>query len=759
MKTMRFSASIILFSLVVTAPLFLFAQWFDKRQDRSLPHASFSKTAYTRQQPARATIPLITDLVGAISTDTLENTLRQLQNWGSRFMLNDNHKDVATWLMNKFISYGYTDVKLDSFYNTNPNFYTDSTWQYNVVCTLHGASAANEIYVVGGHYDSFSNTDPFTEAPGVDDNGSGTAATLETARVMAAMNFHPEATIRFVLFAAEELGLFGSKFDAHQAKLEGKDIRLMFNMDMVANDPDNLKELIGDWYPGFKWAWLAAAGAIERYTDLSVIIYDVPVNGADSYAYYEEGFPAFDCIENDFSPYYHSPADTVGNYNIPYLAKVTGGAIATLAEQQLFPTPQGVIAHSSDLNITLQWKSTDNSIIQGVNIYRSVVRGSQYQKINSTPISVPVYQDITVEPNRQYYYVLTTVNDSLQEGGFSEEVTGVRFNFCDTLLVLANLKGTLTTPDSVFAFYQAVLDTIPYVWYDLNASNKVSLGMLSRYHSVLWMNNSTSFESPDDTVLQAVSEFISQGGNILFTGFHPMKYWMNLPTYPVKIPETSFYRQLFKVDSAECVAQCMMYRANTSKPDYDTMNVDTQKNLSVNFPGQVYNLEILNPAPNADIIYRLDSKYDTTSNFGRMKNHPVGLEYMGADYKSILLSFPLYYIDTNDARAFLHYVMTKKFNSQTGIAVTDPTDLFALCVYPNPAHDICFVSFNLPENGQAKISLFSSQGQVLKSLYNNRIEKGTHLFSIETGGLSPGLYRVVLESEKKKSVRSIVIIR
>ena len=66
--------------------------------------------------------------------------------------------------------------------------------------------------------------------------------------------------------------------------------------------------------------------------------------------------------------------------------------------------------------------------------------------------------------------MLTVVNDSLQEGGFSEEVSGARFNFNDTLLVLASLTGSEVTPDSVYAFYDAVLDTIPYQWYDINAT-------------------------------------------------------------------------------------------------------------------------------------------------------------------------------------------------------------------------------------------------------------------------------------------------
>ncbi|MCK9204926.1 MAG: M28 family metallopeptidase, partial [Bacteroidales bacterium] len=565
MKTTSFMLRFIIICVCLTVPVFLYSQDFETQPDRNVPYMRFSENVYACQRPVRANIPLITNMVAAVNTDTLHKTLQELQDWGSRFMLNENRKEIATWLMNKFLSYGYTDVKLDSFYNIVNwnNIYIDSTWQYNVVCTIHGSSAPDEIYVIGGHYDSYSDPDPYTNAPGADNNGSGTAATLEIARVMANLNFHPEATIRFVLFAAEELGMFGSQYDAQKARLEGNDIRLMFNMDMIANNPDDLNEVVGGKYQNFEWACSAAAEAIERYTDLSVAIFEANLDGGtDSYSYWNEGFPSFGCQEFALSPYCFTPADTLGNCNVPYLAKITGGALATLAEQQLFPTPQNVIAHCTKEEITLQWKPTNNALVSGVNVYRSDTAGGPYQKITASAVSDTMYHDLMIQPNKQYYYVLATMNDSLQESGFSQEVSGARFNFCDTLLVLANLKGTQITPDSVSAFYHTVLDTIPYVWHDINEIQKVNIGLLSRYRSILWMSNTGNFEIPGNDLYNCVSEFISNGGNLLFTGFNPMKFWTNGATYPVKISETSIFHQIFKVDSADRKVQCMMFRAN-----------------------------------------------------------------------------------------------------------------------------------------------------------------------------------------------------
>ena len=753
-------------ALLAIIPTFLTAQPQDvklveKHRNPSDPVTRYSETAYARSRLSRTTNPDIAAMVNAINADTLRATLRELQSWGSRFLMNDNKKVIATSLMNKFLSYGYTDVKLDSFYLIvqNWNGYSDSSWQYNIVCTLPGSSAPHEIYVVGGHWDSICLPDPVNDAPGVDDNGTAVAATLEIARIMKQSGYKPESTIQFTLFAAEELGLFGSWSASSRARMEGTDVRYMLNLDMISNNPENLPEVKIYEYAGFEWAALAAAEATERYTDLSVVI---PANnntnsGSDSFTYWAYGFPSAYFEEFVFSPNWHHPSDTLGNCNVPYLKKVAGGALATLAEQQLLPHPQNLMAQSTKENITLHWKATKNAFIKGCNIYRSESALGNFQKITTVPVADSVYHDVPATLNKQYYYVVTTVNDSLQESGYSNLVTGARFNFCDTLLVLANLKGNKTTPDSIRGFYQAVLDTIPYKWIDVNALQKVGFEQLSRYRSILWMSNSLEFEPMTDEMYQAVMSFSENGGNLLFAGFSPSRFWITGSfIYPLYIPELVYFHQLFKVDSVDRKLQSMMFRANAVAPGYPALVIDSLKQLDKNYPGQVYNIDVFAPDPSATVIYRFDSRYDSTTSFGKMKHRPVGLEYMGSDHKSILLSFPLYYLDTTDAREFMHYVVTKKFTYPVGIAQTSPADPFSLHVFPNPVKDACNITFTLDQPGHVQISLISLMGQPVSKLLDRKLERGIHTFRTNTSSLTPGLYEVLLQQGEESSVRKII---
>ena len=107
----------------------------------------------------------------------------------------------------------------------------------NVVATLKGTQpeSVNRVYVVSGHYDSMCNnpTDAKCDAPGANDDASGTAAVLEMARVMAKYKFH--ATIIFMTVPGEEQGLLGATHFAEDAKKNNMDIEAMFTNDIIGS--------------------------------------------------------------------------------------------------------------------------------------------------------------------------------------------------------------------------------------------------------------------------------------------------------------------------------------------------------------------------------------------------------------------------------------------------------------------------------------------------------------------------------------------
>ncbi|MDQ3129951.1 MAG: M28 family metallopeptidase [Acidobacteriota bacterium] len=103
----------------------------------------------------------------------------------------------------------------------------------NVVATLRGTTDPNRIYVVSGHYDSMCQNpaDAKCDAPGANDDASGSAAVIEMARVMSKRKF--DATIIFMTVAGEEQGLLGATHFAKQAVEKKMNVEAMFTNDII----------------------------------------------------------------------------------------------------------------------------------------------------------------------------------------------------------------------------------------------------------------------------------------------------------------------------------------------------------------------------------------------------------------------------------------------------------------------------------------------------------------------------------------------
>jgi len=208
-------------------------------------------SAQTRQ-PARRAAPVrnraIANIVREIDARNIEATIRKLVSFGTRNTLseqNDPKRGIGAardWLYAEFLkaaeaSNGRMTVEKQSFEQAKAARVPEPTILTNVVATLKGSQpeATDRIYVVSGHYDSMCNspTDAKCDAPGANDDASGTAAVLEMARVMAKYEF--DATIVFMAVAGEEQGLLGSTHFAEQAKQKNWNVDAMFTNDIVGN--------------------------------------------------------------------------------------------------------------------------------------------------------------------------------------------------------------------------------------------------------------------------------------------------------------------------------------------------------------------------------------------------------------------------------------------------------------------------------------------------------------------------------------------
>ncbi len=287
---------------------------------------------------------LIVAALNMVNQDSLHSYVQSLQDMGTRFMIAPNRKEVATWIMNKFLSFGITDVRLDSFpayvsINMFALNYDTTTWQYNVEARIPGTEFPGKEMIMMGHYDNATiHTDPIFAAPGADDNASGTAALLESARIISQMDYNPKQTIIFLAMAAEELMGFGDSGAEHyaaEALAAGRDIVMAVNNDMIGwNSGTWTIKLLN--HSGSPEITALALDIITNYTTLNYqSSTPVPNLGGDIQPFLEAGYHGIYFMEHLINPNYHTLGDSIDYLDFNYMAEATGIGLGCVLQTDL----------------------------------------------------------------------------------------------------------------------------------------------------------------------------------------------------------------------------------------------------------------------------------------------------------------------------------------------------------------------------------------------------------------------------------------
>jgi len=386
--------------------------------------------------------PNIQDMVNQISQDSFLAYDQHLEDYVTRNSWTDECEEAINWIKDQLDSFGLSTELFE--YDLDVGFP-----RHDVIGEQPGLVNPDIIYIVIAHMDSTAGNPwgPETNAPGANDNGSGSASVIELARVLSQYTF--ENTIRYVCVSGEEQGLYGSYYYAQHCYNDGDDIAGVIDLDMTMYGPDGYK-IMDAYYDdqSHEFTDNFDTYAEEYCTDLVVNpVYDPGMYYSDHAYFWQYGYPAFCGIEQEFwsDPYYHSTQDLQANY-IEYLpfptweVKGVCGALAT------FAVPYGnnpvkvadFTAESVTDGVQLSWNSTTEEGFLGFNLYRQPVTISKSEtgigtkdsvgavRINDYPISGEnpcTFLDDTALAEERYIYSLKPVYLE-SEGGTLAQTEG-----------------------------------------------------------------------------------------------------------------------------------------------------------------------------------------------------------------------------------------------------------------------------------------------------------------------------------------------
>jgi leucyl aminopeptidase len=267
-------------------------------------------------------------LLNQITVSNLSSTVNTMSAFHNRYYTEQTGVDASEWLKNHWqqIAESRNDIRVESF--------THSWAQSSVIVTIPGDEKADEIVVIGGHLDSINSSNgKGGRAPGADDNASGMAVLTETLRAIVASDFKPKRTIQIMGFAAEEVGLRGSKAIAQLYKSQGKNVVGMAQFDMTGRhgSSDDII-MMTDYTNNGQNQFLGQL--IDTY--LPTISYGFDQCGygcSDHASWYQQGYAAsmpFESRMADINRKIHTINDT--EFDAEHASKFASLAVVYLAE-------------------------------------------------------------------------------------------------------------------------------------------------------------------------------------------------------------------------------------------------------------------------------------------------------------------------------------------------------------------------------------------------------------------------------------------
>jgi hypothetical protein len=365
-----------------------------------------------------------------ISSARVQASIEKLVSFGTRSTLSAQDPAAISagrgigaareWIRSEFARYakdcgGCLEVKTDAFIEEPADRIPNATQITNVYAVLKGSDteAAKRIFLVTGHYDSRNSDtlDANGDAPGANDDGSGTAVSLECARVLSKLKFR--ATIIFLAVAGEEQGLNGSKHFAQMAKREGWDIEAALNNDIVGGSKGGEQDagIVRVFSEGVPVAandeqlrQIRALGGesdsssreLARYIAETGAVYDAGVKpllifrldrflrGGDHYSFNQQGFAAvrFTEYREDFTRQHQNVRSQGGiEYGdlpkfvdfeyVARVARLNAATLASLASAPPAPAHVRLLTATVENDSTLKWEPS-----QGASAYEIVWRAT-----------------------------------------------------------------------------------------------------------------------------------------------------------------------------------------------------------------------------------------------------------------------------------------------------------------------------------------------------------------------------------------------
>jgi hypothetical protein len=284
---------------------------------------------------------------------------------------------------------------------------------------------------------------------------------------------------------------------------------------------------------------------------------------------------------------------------------------------------------------------------------------------------------------------------------------------------------------------------------------------MGAYSTVVWHSNDfTDLSEPYHNKAEIV-KYLNFGGNFLYAGYRPARAFENTFGNPVIFDEGDFIYDYLKIDTAYYSLAALFIGALPIESGYYSIFVDSSKTL-FEYEYHLRFIEGISSSAEGEQIFSFDTNFDSASVQGSFKGKPVGVEYMGNDFKTITLSFPLYYMNKESAKGLIEFIMTNKFDEVLPIDKenkTIPTMYVLEQNYPNPFNPTTKISWQLPVGSWQTLKVYDVLGNEVITIVDEYRPAGKYEVEFSASDLPSGVYFYQLKAGEYVNTKKMLLLK
>ncbi|MBI5215326.1 MAG: T9SS type A sorting domain-containing protein [Ignavibacteriae bacterium] len=401
--------------------------------------------------------------------------------------------------------------------------------------------------------------------------------------------------------------------------------------------------------------------------------------------------------------------------------------------------PKNFAAGAGKNYVRISWYPNDEGDIKEYKLYKK--SDSNFQLFTTVSSTTTLVKDTLVTQNSIYGYYLQAV-DTTDAIGASTSVWYARPTLPTKSILLVNVPSK--TPNyhpPADSFFASLLRD-----YSYRMVTSTSIYEIESYKTLIVVDENPIYNVTSSVYPYFLKSHILGGKNLIIIGRELLSkrglFWY-------EFLNEQFGLESFVVDSNKTFVGAAGFQG------FPSIQIDSSKLDSLG--GRLNYLERFPNASVDEILYSYQSNpFDATA-----EGQPVGLRARDTSFHIYYFSFPLYYLDTTSAQAFVDKILSEVGEQPLGVKIDEsiPEHFTLLQNYPNPFNPVTIIQFQLPETRFVSLKIYNMIGQEVATLVNEKYLAGSYSVKWNAQNISSGIYYYKMVAGDFVEVKKMLYIR